>query len=458
MNKLSRNMAGIKRKRKRQNKRWISWVNEAKLKCRSSLNILNGWTRNDYASRPLPDKSAYAHDITRIDGSAISLKKFERKYIVNSQPVLIDNIMNWWPAMRKWNKQFFKSSPTCQNLMFRVGEDDSGRPVRLSMKDYLRYCKHLAPQEDSPLYIFDSSFGRQKLSNTTQESSSTTRSKLKLNVTNSKLVDDFRVPEFFQQDLFDLEEVRSKRPPHRWIVIGPARSGTNLHQDPLGTSAWNALIQGRKRWILFPPKTRKELLSRQPGDDYSQYATHLDNEGITWFHTVYNKILSLTPEQQKSLRIVDFIQERGQCVYVPPGWHHVVINLDFSIAVTQNLSHPLNAEYSWLKTRNARPKFAAKLKQAIMNISKNPDCDPRCNQFSVVINSIEELKYVPNLYSSSSSDSDSSSSSSSSSQSVMKGAALSVSSTESETDTESQCNCVKCKLKRKRQRKLLDQL
>ncbi len=48
-------------------------------------------------------------------------------------------------------------------------------------------------------------------------------------------------PDLFEPSLFRLVK-ESRRPPYRWFLIGPKRSGTTVHVDPLGTSVSALLV------------------------------------------------------------------------------------------------------------------------------------------------------------------------------------------------------------------------
>jgi histone arginine demethylase JMJD6 len=84
----------------------------------------------------------------------------------------------------------------------------------------MRYLNSEAGQiDDSPLYIFESSF-REPLKNhkTTEASLPSIR------LTKRSLLEDYTSPTYFSEDLLKL--TGSRRPPYRWFVMGGARSGT----------------------------------------------------------------------------------------------------------------------------------------------------------------------------------------------------------------------------------------
>ena len=130
-----------------------------------------------------------------------------------------------------------------------------------TMAAYHRYCRE--SRDDLPLYIFDPRFADKC----------------------PALLEHFSVPEHFgSEDLFSV--LGADRPDHRWLIAGPERSGSVWHIDPNATSAWNAVVRGAKKWILFPPNCPPPGVHPSPAGDEVTQPVSLPE----WYFNYYARI------------------------------------------------------------------------------------------------------------------------------------------------------------------------
>lgn len=120
------------------------------------------------------------------------------------------------------------------------------------------------------------------------------------------------------------------RPAARWLLLCSEGKGVGIHVDPRGTSAWNALLFGRKRWALLPPTTPLSIALAGARSVESDEAAL--SSAAAWFQTCAPVLRA-----DSAAGLVEFVQDAGEVVFIPRGWWHVAIaEAPENVGVTHN--------------------------------------------------------------------------------------------------------------------------
>ncbi|CAK7338922.1 unnamed protein product [Dovyalis caffra] len=151
----------------------------------------------------------------------------------------------------------------------------------------------------------------------------------------------------------------------RWIIIGPAGSGSSFYIDPNSTSAWNAVVKGSKKWVLFHPDVIPSVYIRA--------------------------------------------RMNSEVIFMPNGWWHLVINLEESIAITRNyvsgcyitltktLFHQSIMEYDEHEKRAWSIDFS-RTEPSVL-VSGSDDCKQEASVLNIDMKAkIYSVKYNPGSY------------------------------------------------------------
>lgn len=252
------------------------------------------------------------NDVPRVSANNLTPSQFRARYEIPRLPVVLKDVATKWPALHKWTREYL-SEQYAQHTLNAGG-------YSFKLGDYFRYCDAVHAADDQALYIFDSAFATKA----------------------PALADDFSVPPHFSDDLFALAGAE-RRPNYRWLIAGPARSGSSFHIDPNATSAWNAAVSGRKKWVFFPPLSTPPGIS--PSADGADVTAPVSV--VEWFVNFYDRALV------ERCGALECTVGPGEIVFVPRGWWHCVLNVDATVAITQNFVSEANvgAVVRWLRAR-----------------------------------------------------------------------------------------------------------
>lgn len=279
-----------------------------------------------------PELPSLPDNIPRVDAQHTTLDMFTDIHARPNQPCILVHATDDWPC-QTWSLDYIKA-----HWGKRTFQAEAMRVLGGAYVDYARSVSAGSPMgvgacsipDISPFYLFDSEVASQE-----PEAASAWRvpalvGRCAIGAKGAGINRD--IDEHTRADLFSL--FGDKRPDYRWLIAGPARSGSGWHKDPNMTSAWNAVMHGTKFWMMLPPTTTP------PGVFVSS-----DQSEVTAPASLSEWMLDFYAETKEKHgrrecggdgQLLEGVCHAGEVMYVPSGWWHLVINLDESVALTQN--------------------------------------------------------------------------------------------------------------------------
>lgn len=210
----------------------------------------------------------------RVDARRITKREFESKYL-ERQPVLLENMLDGWPALELWSRENILSK--FGSYQFNSSHIASNCRVLGGHVDGITLQEHLSSGKPQSWFIEPHAPIVKKLQ---------------------------KKPGWSRPKLF--EDLAGSGP---FVSIGSKGQGNIFHTH---ANNWLAQLQGRKRWLVFPADAK-------PFDDI--YNTRLFEPCAPRPREGWHGLTECTAKQ-------------GDVVYLPSQWYHETCSLDnFSIGV-----------------------------------------------------------------------------------------------------------------------------
>ncbi|XP_069815241.1 2-oxoglutarate and iron-dependent oxygenase JMJD4 [Dendropsophus ebraccatus] len=252
------------------------------------------------------------------DPDTFSYDEFFRKYLIANTPCLFSaEFSRLWSSRRTWVTP--ENKPHWGNLL-RVFGDAIVPVANCDVKEYNANPKELLPLRE---YI---AYWREY----TENGGRSARGCLYLKDWHMRREfpdeDVYETPLYFSSDWLNEYWDSIAMDDYRFVYMGPVGSWTPFHADVFRSYSWSANVCGRKKWLLLPPG-QEELLR--------------DDSGNLPYDVTVPSLRKLCPPP------LEVIQEAGEIIFVPSGWHHQVYNLEDTISINHNWVNGCNVSVMW---------------------------------------------------------------------------------------------------------------
>ena len=213
-----------------------------------------------------------------VDGTSITRKEFEKKYLKPQKPVVLRGLWKQYSAYQKWNMDYFRQ--VMGDIEVSLFSSKQANPsetlavphAKMRFNEYL----DLIEKEPTDLRLFLFPVFKHK----------------------PELLKDFGYPSITGRYL--------KIP---FMFFGPKKSVTRMHQDIDMSNVFLTQFTGRKRVVLFSP-AESDLLYRLPFNVHS--TVDIDNPDFEAYPGL------------KYAKGMSTVLEFGDTLFMPSGyWHHI---------------------------------------------------------------------------------------------------------------------------------------
>lgn len=259
------------------------------------------------------------HEVDRVD--SISPEDFRDQYYAPMKPLVITGLSKQWPALNKWDWDFFKSIVGSVEVgLYNNVKSDAYTPINTA-DDYMKFGNYIDMILNGPVGL------RIFLFNIFEHA--------------PQITSDFEWPEHLMKGFV-------KRYP--MLFVGGKGSVTHMHFDIDLSHIIHTQFGGRKRVLLFPFEEQRKLY-RKPWEVLSF---------VNFEHYFDDRNNKLELDRYPALRLAkgyEVILDHGDTLFMPAGyWHHMeYLDNGFAMslrALQTSLSGKLKGAWYLLGMRN----------------------------------------------------------------------------------------------------------